>query len=102
MTILIPTNKDNFEEATISLLDEVQFWLLLEIVEGKVIEYNFYKTKQDIQKWIDIVVVKNDKEYVWPFMEENIAVLMAPFCESIDEIVEAYLYKELHDFNIGM
>jgi len=99
MLILIPTDTNIYEEANITLLDELEYWVLLDITEGKVQSSSFYKTREEIEEWIDIVVVKNEKEYVWPFMEENIAVLMAPFQTSIEEVVEAYLFKELHDFN---
>ena len=50
--------------------------------------------------WIDSVVVINDLEYVWPFMDEGIIALIAPSQKSIDEIVEAFLFKDLHDFSI--
>ena len=50
--------------------------------------------------WIDAVVVINDLEYVWPFMDEGIIALIAPYQKSIDEIVEAFLFKDLHDFTV--
>ena len=50
--------------------------------------------------WIDAVVVINELEYVWPFMDEGIMALIAPTQKSIDEIVEAFLFKDLHDFTI--
>ncbi|SMP87742.1 hypothetical protein SAMN06314019_10272 [Epsilonproteobacteria bacterium SCGC AD-311-C15] len=45
----------------------------------------------------ETVVVMNDNEYVWPFMELSMMVLVAHTQRSIDDIVEAYLFKELHD-----
>jgi len=102
MNILIPVDNTDIDEAQIVSIDDVKHWLLIEFDEGKIIKSECYIKREDISVWIDVMIVINNKEYVWPFMEENIAVLMAPFCESIDEIVEAYLYKELHDFNIGM
>ena len=102
MNILIPVDQDNFDEANITLLDDVNYWLLIDLVEGKIVKSEFYKTQEDIQVYIDVVIVKNKQEYVWPFMEKNIAVLMAPFQNTVEDIVEAYLFKELHDFNINM
>ncbi|MEA2020002.1 MAG: hypothetical protein U9N59_16345 [Campylobacterota bacterium] len=102
MNILIPVDENDFDEASITLLDDVEYWLLIELVEGRVIKQEFYKTREEITVWIDVVVVKNKNEYVWPFMEENIAVLMAPFQNAVEDIVEAYLFKELHDFNVNM
>jgi predicted Fe-Mo cluster-binding NifX family protein len=100
MNILIPVNDSDIEEAQITLLDEVKYWLLLELDKGKIKKSDFYQSREEITDWIDVVVVKNDKEYVWPFMEENIAVLVAPMQRYVDDIVEAFLFKELHDLNI--
>lgn len=100
MNILIPVDDSDIEEAQITLLDDVKFWLLLELDKGKVVKSDFYQNREEITDWIDVVVVKSDKEYVWPFMEENIAVLVAPMQRYIDDIVEAFLFKELHDLNI--
>ena len=102
MTILIPVDNNDYEEAQITLLDDVKYWVLIEHNEGKVIKYNFYDKKEDIQDWVDIVVIKNDKEYVWPFMEEGIAVLVAPFQNYVEDIIEAYIFKELHDLNLNI
>ena len=102
MNILIPVDDCDFEEASITLLDDRKYWLLVEVTEGKVVKYEFYQTKEEINDWIDIVVVKNQNEYAWPFMEENIAVLMAPFQNSVEDIIEAYLFKELHDYNTNL
>ena len=100
MNILIPVDESDVEEASITLLDEVKYWLLLDMTEGRMVKHAFYQNREEITDWVDIVVVKNDKEYVWPFMEESIAVLVAPLQRSIDDIVEAYLFKELHDLNV--
>ena len=68
--------------------------------EGKIVKVEFYERREDISVWIDAVVVINDLEYVWPFMDEGIIALVAPTQKSIDEIVEAFLFKDLHDFSI--
>ncbi len=101
MQILIPVDDTDFEEAQITLLDDVQHWILINLEEGRIVEHTFYKTREEITVWIDVVVVKNAQEYVWPFMEQNIAVLIAPLQRSVEDIVEAFLFKELHDFNVN-
>jgi len=102
MNILIPVDDSDLDEANISLIDDLKYWLLLEFVDGKVVKTEFYQNRDEISDWTDIVIVKNDKEYVWPFMEEGMMVLLAPHQNSIDEIVEAYKFKELYDLNINM
>lgn len=100
MNILIPVDDSDIEESKLTLLDDVKYWLLIELTEGKVIKSEFYQTRDEISDWVDVLIVQNQKEYVWPFMEEGIAVLVAPVQRCLDDIVEAYLFKELHDMNI--
>ena len=99
MNILIPVDDSDIDEAQISPIDDLQYWLLLEITQGKVVQSEFYQTREEISDWVDVVIVKNQQEYIWPFMEEGIAVLVAPLQRYIDDIIEAYLFKELHEIN---
>lgn len=87
-------------EGLITTLDQTNDWALVDLDEGEIKNISFYKRREEISEWIDCVIVENEQEYVWPFMEENITVLVAPTQKSIDEIVEAFLFKELHDLNV--
>lgn len=99
MNLLIPVDDSDIEEAQIVSIDDVQYWLLLELTEGKVLKTEFYQSREELSDWVDVIIVNSQKEYVWPFMEEGIAVLVAPLQKSVEDIVEAYLFKELHDIN---
>jgi len=99
MNILIPVDDSDIDEAQIVSIDDINYWLLLELTEGKIIKSEFYQTREEISDWVDVVIINSQKEHVWPFMEEGIAVLVAPLQKSIDDIVEAYLFKELHSIN---
>ena len=98
--ILIPVNSSNKDDAKICKIDDKKTWVFLEIEEGKVINLEFIEDRTTIKDWIDCVIVENNNEYVWPFLEENITVLMAPSQKTIEEIVQAFLFKDLHDINI--
>ena len=100
MTILIPVDKKNENECLISSIEENKAWAFVTLDEGRVEKVEFYDRREDITELIDAVVVINDLEYVWPFMDEGIIALIAPTQKSIDEIVEAFLFKDLHDFTI--
>ncbi|XPV68440.1 MAG: hypothetical protein ACNI25_14195 [Halarcobacter sp.] len=100
MNLLIPVDCNKRHEALITTLDTTKYWVFIELEEGQIVECKFYKNREDIEAWIETVVVINDQEYIWQFQEEGIAVLVAPTQRSIDEIVEAFLFKELHDLNI--
>ena len=67
---------------------------------GKITSIEFVDRREEILEWIDAVIVINDQEYVWPFMDEGIIALVAPTQKSIDEVIEAFLFKDLHDFSI--
>jgi len=100
MNILIPVNDSDIEEAQLVSLDEASFWLLIDMTEGKMISNQFYQTREEINDWIDVAIVKSQSENVWPLMDEGIAILVAPMQRYVDDIVEAYLFKELHDMNV--
>ncbi len=84
-------------EAKLTKLDDVKIWAQLCIEEGELVEVNHSKEKDGFDKFSECVVVVNDNEYVWPFMELSMMVLVAHTQRTIDDIVEAYLFKELHD-----
>ncbi len=98
MTILIPVDSKNRFECIISSIEENDAWAFVTLDEGKISSVEFFDRREDISCWIDAVVVINDLEYVWPFIDEGIIALIAPTQKSIDEIVEAFLFKDLHDF----
>mgnify|MGYP003608480389 FL=1 len=100
MTILIPVDSKNRDECVISSIEENNAWAFVTLDEGRVEKIEFFDRREDISCWIDAVVVINALEYVWPFMDEGIIALIAPTQKSIDEIVEAFLFKDLHDFSI--
>ncbi len=100
MNLLIPVDSNTKDKAVITALDKCVYWAFIQLEEGRISSCKFYKNRDDIEIYIQTIVVINEKEYVWQFQEEGIAVLIAPVQKSIDEIVEAFLFKELHDLNI--
>lgn len=100
MNLLIPVDCDRRYEALLTTLDTSRIWAFIELEEGQIISCKFYKDRKDIEVFVETVVVINEAEYVWQFQEEGIAVLVAPTQRSIDEIVEAFLFSELHDLSV--
>ncbi|WP_417332297.1 hypothetical protein [Halarcobacter sp.] len=97
MSLLIPVDSNRRHEALLTTLDALEYWAFVELNEGQIENCKFYKDKDEINAFIETVVVQNDQEYVWQFQQENASVLVAPTQRSIDEIVEAYLFSELHE-----
>lgn len=90
-------DREDTEESKLVPLENVKIWTQLQIEEGKVIATKHASTKDGFENFSECVVVVNDNEYVWPFMELSMMVLVAHTQRTIDDIVEAYIFKELHD-----
>ncbi|MCD6432729.1 MAG: hypothetical protein J7L21_01685 [Sulfurimonas sp.] len=97
MYILLPMNSEDVQEASLTKLEDVKVWTQLLVEEGELVEVKHSSEKDSFENFSECVVVGNDNEYVWPFMELSMLVLVAHTQRSIDDIVEAYLFKELHD-----
>lgn len=97
MILLLPMDGDDTQESELSSVLEATFWATVEIEEGRVVEINFYQNREEIDVLLDAVVVKNNYEPVMEFMEQQMMVLVAHFQKTIDDVVEAYLFRELHD-----
>ncbi len=97
MYILIPMDDNDLEEARITTINEATVWVQLLVEEGRVVETNINQDKDAFENQSQILVVKNDNEYVWPFIELGMVVLVAHIQRSVDDIVEAYLFRELNE-----
>ena len=97
MYLLIPVDKKELSDAKITKINDASIWLQLYIEDGKIAQSDFNEDWSAFDNLSQAVIVKDDGEYVWPFMEYNMMVLVAHTQESIDDIVEAFLFKELHE-----
>ena len=97
MYILIPMDDNDLEEARITTINEATVWVQLLVEEGRIVETNINQDKDAFENQSQILVVKNDNEYVWPFIELGMVVLVAHIQRSVDDIVEAYLFRELNE-----
>ncbi len=97
MYILLPMDSDDAQEASLVKIEDVKIWTQLLIENGQLVEVHHSNEQRGFEKFSDAVVVISDNEHVWPFMELGLMVLVAHTQRSIEDIVEAYLFKELHD-----
>jgi len=97
MYLLLPMDSQNIEEASLTKINDVKFWTQLLVENGQLVKVNHSTDKESFEDFSEAVVVVDDHEYVWPFMEQNMMVLVAHTQRSIEDIVEAYLFKELND-----
>ncbi|MCF6339505.1 MAG: hypothetical protein L3J10_01975 [Sulfurimonas sp.] len=97
MYILLPMDGENQEESSLSKLADVKIWAQICIEDGKLIKINFNSDQDAFENFSEVVIITNDNEYVWPFMEKSMMVLVAHIQRNIEDVVEAYLFKELHE-----
>ncbi|WP_198305805.1 hypothetical protein [Arcobacter vandammei] len=95
MKILIPIDKKDRYLSIISSIEENNAWALVSLDGAKIINVEFFDRYEDIFCLINKLVVINNMEYIWPFVEEKIDVFIAEKEKSIDEIVEAILLNRL-------
>jgi len=100
MLLLLPMNGDDTQESELVSINEVTHWATVDVEEGRVVEINFYTDRTQIDGWLDAVIVTNNYEPVMEFIDNQMMVLVAHTQRTIDDIVEAYLFRELHDLSI--
>jgi len=97
MYILLPMDGEDQEESKLTKLNDVKVWAQICVEDGKLKKISFNKDQDAFENFSTAVVVTSDNEYVWPFMEKSMMVLVAHIQRDIEDVVEAYLFKELHD-----
>ena len=90
-------DSDDVQEAKLTKVYDAKVWAQLHIEEGEVVEVVHSETFDGFDNWSEAVVFVDDSENPMPFMELSMMPLVAHTQRSIDEIVEAYLFRELHD-----
>jgi predicted Fe-Mo cluster-binding NifX family protein len=100
MKILLPMDSDDTQEGQLVSINDAKTWALVDLEAGQVVEISYFDTKEDVNEWLDAVVVVGDYEPVMEFIEQQTMVLVAHTQRYIDDIVEAFLFKELHDLAI--
>jgi len=97
MLILIPVNSD---KEIVSELAASQ-WALIDFDAGEVKSTKFFATKDEVDApWVDFVVLLNKFENYLEFMEAGSMVLVVRNEKHIDDIMEAFKFKELDE--VGM
>jgi len=97
MLLTIPMDSSDVQESQITSVANAKTWAQLRIEEGELVEVLHSKTYDGFENWSEGVVVSSDGESVMDFINMSMIVLVAHTQKSIDDIVEAYLFRELHD-----
>ena len=99
MLVLIPMDSTDVQEAEITLIEDVEVWAQVNIEEGEIVEVLHSEKFDGFKDFSEAVVVRNQKEPVQDCLDYNMTVLIAISQRDIDEIVEGFLFRELHELN---
>lgn len=98
MKLLLPMDREDTQEAQLVSIHDANTWATVDVEEGQVVEILFYDTKEAaMDTWPEAIVVIGDFEPVMEFIENQMMALVAHTQRSFDDIVEAYLFRELHE-----
>jgi len=97
MLIELPLSSKDLDEAWLTSMDDAKVWGLIDFDEGEIKRVEFYDSREDIEEMVDYAIVAKQGEPIWPMIEENIFVLIAREGASIDEVIEGFKFKELHE-----
>ena len=100
MYLLLPMDSEDVQEAKLTSVMDAKIWAQLLVEEGEVVEVNHANEFDAFDNFSEAVILINDFENPMPFMEYNMMPLVAHTQRSIDDIVEAYLFRELHDMAV--
>ncbi|GEM_PF-393607 len=99
MFLLIPVDEEA-RDASVAMIADLKKWALVEADGGGVVDVTFYDDRNAIEEFIEAVVVKSKNDDVAPFFEESIPVLETPAPMDIDDVVEAFMFRELFEVPI--
>ena len=97
MLIELPLSSRDLDEAWLTTMDDAKVWGLIDFDEGEVKRVEFFDSREEIEQMVDYAIVAKQGEPIWPMIEDNIFVLVAREGASIDEVMEGFKFKELHE-----
>ena len=96
MKIGIPLKNDMISK----IYDATQFGVV-DLEEGQIKNIEYFTSLDDLMGKIEFFVTNNSNEEIDEMYDYSIEVLKTPVEEmSVDEIIEAFLFRELYDYNL--
>lgn len=100
MLIWIPVDKEEGKLSKVAKLFEAKSWALIDFDEGEIKSMQFLDKREDFTGWVDFIILENKFESYIDFMNDGMMVLCVREEESIEEIIEAYKFKELDEVGL--
>ncbi|HIC78454.1 MAG TPA: hypothetical protein EYP02_04650 [Sulfurovum sp.] len=97
MLIWIPVDGTDEKLSKITKLIELKYWALVEFDGGSVKSIQFFSSREEYGEWVDFIILENKYEAYIDFMNEGMMVLCIRNEETIEDIIAAYVFKELDE-----
>ena len=101
MLIWVPVQKEDALTSIIVPQVEANKWALIDFNEGEVKSLRFYDSTSDFSDgWVDFVILANKFENYLDFMNEGLMCLVVREEKTLEDIVEAFKFKELDEIGL--
>jgi len=97
MLIWVPVKEKSEKDSKIAKVMEAKAWALVDFDAGVVKSIKFFDRREDFNDFADFIVLENKFENFMEYMNEGLVVLSVRDEQSIDEIIEAFKFKELDE-----
>jgi len=101
MLIWIPVDGNDEKKSKIMPQFEAHQWALVDFDAGEIQSVKFHATREELGgEWVDFVILINKFENYMDFMNEGMMVLVVREEETIEDIIEAFKFKELDEIGL--
>jgi len=100
MLIWIPVDGKDEKLSKVTKVIDVTQWALVDFDEGEVKLIRFFDKREDYSDWVDFIILENKFETYIDYMNEGMMVLCVRQEETIEDIIEAFKFKELDEVGL--
>jgi len=100
MLIWIPVDGEDEKNSKVVKVLDAKKWALVDFDKGVVQSVRFFDKKEDFKDWVDFIVLENKFESYIEYLNEGMMVLTVRQERTIEEIMEAFKFKELDEVGL--
>jgi predicted Fe-Mo cluster-binding NifX family protein len=101
MLIWIPVEEEKGIDSQIVSQADAKRWALVDFDAGEIQSIRFYANREESEEaWVDFIILANKFENYLEYMNEGMMVLVVREEETIEDIIEAFKFKELDEIGL--
>ena len=101
MYILIPSDGTDPLKSKVTAIIDLSYWALIEFTDGEVKSTKFLASIEELTDiWVDYAILYNKYENYMDLMNNGVMCLVRREEESIEELIEAFKFKELDEIGL--